>query len=300
MMTRKLTYFYLLFLRRRTQRWIILALLACYLIWGSTFFAIQVALETFPPFFQMGSRFLAASILLFIWAFFKQHQWPSWQQWRDAFISGTLLIGGGMGLLACAQEYISSSLAAAMTMMEPLIICTLSIFLGWKASRKDLLGIAIGCIGILLLSIQGSFQAQPMGLIFMLGCVTCWSVGSVLLAYKLKLAPGAMGLASQMLCGALVLTFLSLYYGETPQVPTFSSLSAWLYLVLAGSLGAYCAYMYLIKHASPALYSSYNYVTPVIALLIGVIFAGEFLHWQEILAMGICLSGIVLLLSSKQ
>lgn len=300
MITRKLTYFYLILLRRRTERWILLALLACYTIWGSTFFAIQVALETFPPFFQMGSRFLLASILLFAWAMYRQQHWPNWQQWRYAFLSGTLLIGGGMGLLACAQEYISSSLAAAMTMMEPLMICTFSAFLGWRASKKELLGIIIGMVGILFLSMQGSFQAQPKGLIFMLGSVTCWSVGSVLLAYKLKLAQGAMGLASQMFSGALVLLLLSFYYGESLQAPSWSSLFAWIYLVLAGSLGAYCAYMYLIKHASPALYSSYNYVTPVIALLIGMSFAGEFLHWQEIFAMGVCLSGIVLLLGSKR
>ena len=281
-------------------RWLVPALLACYLIWGSTYYAIQVALPSFPPFFQMGTRFLAASAILMVWGICHHRAWPTWRQWRDAALAGVLMIGGGMGLLACAQQFIHSSLAAAMTMLEPLLICVLSVCLGWRASGRELLGIGIGVAGILLLCSQGSFQSQPMGLVYMLGSVVCWSVGSVMIARYLKLAEGALGLAAQMLCGAVVLMLMSQFRGEVAQVPTWSALAAWSYLVLAGSLGAYCAYMYLIRYATPAVYTSYNYVTPVIALLIGVMMAGEQLQRVEIVAMGVCLCGIVLLLSPKR
>lgn len=277
-----------------------LALLACYLIWGSTYFAISVALPSFPPFFQMGTRFLAASALLFLWALIRHMPWPNWRQWRDAAIAGILMIGCGMGLLACAEQYIHSALAAAMTMLEPLLICLLSLVLGWRACRREFIGIGIGMIGILLLTSQNSFQAQPLGLLFMLGSVVSWSIGSVLVAKWLRPAPGSMGLACQMFCGALVLLLISGMAGEAPQMPTTNAWLAWSYLVLAGSLGAYVAYIYLVKNTSPAIYTSYNYVTPVIALLIGSFWGNEPVTWTEIAAMGICLCGIVLLLSPKR
>lgn len=299
MQVRQLPRFIPAWLVNHTNPWLLPALLACYLIWGSTFYAVQVALHSFPPFFQMGTRFLAASAILFAWALWRRSRWPTLQQWIHAAIAGTLMLGGGMGLLACAEQYIHSSLAAAMTTLEPLLICLLSITLGWRATRRELLGIGIGIFGVILLSCQGSLQAQPMGLVYMLGSVVCWSVGSVLLARYLHPATGAIGLASQMLCGAIVLLILSHFRAETPQIPTQSAWLAWGYLVLAGSLGAYCAYMYLIKNASPAVYTSYNYVIPVIALAIGVIWGHEQVQAVEMLAMGICLSGIVLLLSPK-
>ncbi|WP_284619983.1 drug/metabolite exporter YedA [Aquabacterium humicola] len=280
---------------------ILACLAATWLVWGSTYLAIKVALVSLPPFLQMGSRFVVAGALLFGWMVFRGAPLPSAKQWRNALIVGSLMLGGGMGGTALAEVSVGSGLVVAFIAVVPLMIALANRVYGVKPARGELAGIVVGLAGVLLLTQGAGFQASPAGLAAI--CIACltWSIGSVLSQQSLPLAPGAMGFASEMLCGGLVLLGLAFATGESlPAQIEPRAIAAWVYLVVAGSLIAFNAYMYLLANTSPGLASSYTFVNPVIAMLLGVALAGERITPAEWLAAGVILAGVVLLLRAKQ
>nr|WP_315426607.1 drug/metabolite exporter YedA [uncultured Albidiferax sp.] len=277
------------------------ALLACYLIWGSTYLAIHVALPSFPPFFQMGTRFLAAGGLLMAWLVARGQPMPSRTEWRNALLIGILMLGGGMGLTAQASVHIGSGLIATFIAVVPMLTSGWGLLFGQRPTRLELMGMATGLVGVGLLVQGASFAAAPIGLICITGATLTWSLGSVLSTTRLPLAKGPVGFASEMLCGGAALLLVSLALGEQPQwPPTLAASAAWLYLVLAGSLVAFSAYMYLLAHASSALATSYAFVNPLIALFLGVVLANEVVTSTEWLACGVILLGVVLILWAGQ
>lgn len=279
---------------------VLLALFTVYIVWGSTYLAIQVALESFPPFLLMGTRFLVAGVLLFAWLKWRGVVNPTRREWRDAGIIGILLLGGGMGLTAVAQQYVSSGMTAVFIACSPFILALCVGMFGQWPSGREWISIVIGFSGALLLASGGEFSAQPIGALALLGAIVAWNIGSVLSQRKLTLAPGAMGFASEMLLGGLFLIGIGLMRGEAFTAPmTAPALSAWAYLVVAGSLAAFTAYMYLLSTVSPALVSSYAYVNPVIAVILGSVFAGETVGIREALAMAVILGSVLMLTMSK-
>ena len=276
------------------------ALLACYLVWGSTYLAIRWALVSFPPFLQMGTRFLAAGALLMAWVLWRGGALPTLAQWRNALIIGTLMLGGGMGLTASAEQHIGSGLIAAFIAVVPMMVCGWGLLFGQRPSRLELAGMAVGIVGVLLLVRGASFAAAPIGMACIAGATLAWSLGSVLSTAKLPLAPGAAGFASEMLCGGAVLMLISLVLGEQfSWPPEPRAAAAWAYLVVFGSLIAFSAYLYLLGHASPAMATSYAFVNPVIALLLGVALANEAVTAGEWLACGVILFGVFLIFRGK-
>ena len=276
---------------------LILCLAATWLVWGSTYLAIKYALLSFPPFFQMGTRFLFAGVLLLAWMRWRGAAWPDRTQWRNALVLGTLMLGGGMGGTAVAEVTVGSGLVVAFIAVSPLMIAALNLLWGVKPGRLEAAGIAVGVIGVLMLTQGAGFQASPAGLAAIaIACVT-WSVGSVLSQRSLPLAGGAMGFASEMVCGGVVLLVFSALAGERPQWPPQPvATAAWFYLVVFGSLIAFNAYMVLLARASSGLASSYTFVNPVVAMLLGVAVAGEVVTGFEWLAAGVVLAGVVLML----
>lgn len=278
------------------------ALLACYLIWGSTYLAIRFALVSFPPFLQMGTRFLTAGVLLMAWLLWRgKDRLPTVPEWRNALVVGTLMLGGGMGLCASAEQHIGSGLIAAFIAITPMIVCGWGLLFGQRPTRLEFTGMAVGVAGVLMLVRGASFSASPAGIAYIAGAVAAWSLGSVLSTTKLPLARGAMGFASEMLCGGAVLMTISLAVGEhaaTPFAPL--AIASWLYLVVFGSLIAFSAYLYLLGHASPAVATSYAFVNPVIALLLGVLLGGERVTSGEWIACGVILAGVVLVFRGKK
>ncbi len=284
---------------KHLPRRVLFALLTVYIVWGSTYFAIHIALTSFPPFLLMGTRFLMAGALLYTWTKWRGAPNPSLLEWRDAGIIGVLMLGGGMGLTAVGQQYVSSGLTAVFIACSPMILSFCTGFFGIWPNRREWLGIVIGFAGAILLAAGGEFSAQPMGIIALLGAILCWDIGSVLSQRKLKLAPGAMGFASEMLLGGVFLVGVAVVKGESFSTPmTISALAAWSYLVVAGSLFAFTAYMFLLSRVSPALASSYAYVNPVIAVTLGVLLGGETFSPREMLAMAIILGSVALLTMS--
>lgn len=288
-------------------RLLIAALLACYLVWGSTYLAIRVALESFPPFFQMGTRFLAAGLLLMAWVRWRSGRdsaaptpWPTRREWRNAAVVGGLMLGVGMGMVASAEQHIGSGLIASFIAVVPMMVCGLGLLFGQRPSRLELAGMVIGIAGVLLLVRGASFSAAPAGLAFIGIATLAWSLGSVLSSTRLPLAAGPSGFASEMLCGGAILMVISLVLGEQfAWPPQPRAALAWVYLVVFGSLIAFSAYMYLLGHASPAMATSYAFVNPLIALLLGIAAANEAVTRGEWIACGVILLGVFLIFRGK-
>ena len=280
----------------RLARPVLIALLTVYLVWGSTYLAIHVALQSFPPFLLMGSRFVVAGAVLFGWCRWRGAVLPTRQQWAAALLIGALLLCGGMGMTAVAQQYVSSGLTAVFIACSPLIYALWAGLFGDWPTRREWLGILIGFAGAVLLASSGEFSAQPLGVIVLLFAIVSWTLGSILSLKKVQLAPGAMGFASEMLLGGVGMLAIALARGEVfAPVITLHAWLAWAYLVVAGSLGAFTAYMYLLPRASPALVSSYAYVNPVIAVGLGAAFGGEQLGRRELVAVAIILASVMLM-----
>lgn len=282
----------------------LLCLAATWLIWGSTYLAIKFALLSFPPFLQMGSRFFVAGALLMGWMRLRGAAMPNRRQWLNALVVGTLMLGGGMGGTAHAEVDVGSGLVVAFIAVVPVLMALM--LTAWRVypTRLEALGIACGLGGVLWLTQGAGFRASPAGLAWIaMACVT-WCIGSVLSQKTLPLAPGAVGFASEMLCGGVVLLLLAATQGDYRTMaehwpPQPIAVGAWLYLVVAGSLIAFNAYMLLLARASAGLASSYCFVNPVIALLLGVTLGGEVVTGGEWLASGVVLLGVVLLLAGR-
>ena len=190
------------------------ALLACYLVWGSTNLAIHFTLLSFPPFFQMGTRFLFAGGLLMGWLIFRKHKLPTRREWRNAFVIGSLMLGGVMGLVATAEQYIGSGLIATFIAAFPMVASGIGLFFGQCPGRLEWTSMAIGLAGVLLLAQGSSFSAASLGLLSITASIFLWSLGSVLSTTRLPMAAGPTGFASEMLCGGAVLMVISIALGE--------------------------------------------------------------------------------------
>ena len=281
---------------RALPRHVLFALLTIYIVWGSTYFAIHVALQSFPPFILMGSRFLVAGALLFGWLKWRGTANPTPRQWRDAGIVGVLLLGGGMGLTAVAQQYVSSGMTAVFIACSPMIMSLCAGLFGAWPNKREWTGILVGFSGAVLLSGSGELSAQPLGMMALLGAIVCWDMGSIISQKKCQVAPGAMGFASEMLLGGVFLIVMAFAKGESFSMSiTLPAFFAWSYLVVAGSLLAFSAYMYLLSKVTPALASSYAYVNPVIAVALGVMLAGEQIEPRAFIAIAIILASVALI-----
>jgi drug/metabolite transporter (DMT)-like permease len=280
---------------------ILACLAATWFVWGSTYLAIKFALESFPPFFQMGSRFLVAGTLLMLWVRWRGHKPPTLAEWRNATIVGALMLGGGMGGTAYAEQTIASGLVVAFIAITPALITLVSLPFGIRPSRLEVVGIGVGMVGVFMLVRGDAFAASPAGLIAIVTGTLAWSLGSVLSQHVFPLAPSASGFSSEMICGGAFLMVLSLATGENFSWPPQTlATAAWLYLIVFGSLIAFCAYMVLLANASPALASSYSFVNPVIAMLLGVSLGGEIITTYEWLAAGGVALGVTVLVLARR
>lgn len=273
---------------------IILALLAVYLIWGSTYLAIRIGLEGFPPFLLAGIRPLLAGAGLYFILRVKGERAPEKAEWRGGAVVGISLIAGGGGGVTFAQQWVSSGLAALGVATTPLWTVLFSGI--WKRlpTRLETAGLALGFAGMALLNLEGEMRANPVSAAALLMAVVSWSFGSAW-SRHLTLPSGMMAVAVEMVCGGAVLLVVSCVAGETVSaMPSLLSIGALLYLMLFGSLVGFSAYMYLLGRVRPALATSYAYVNPVIAVLLGALFAGERISTFGIMAMLVILASVTL------
>jgi len=256
---------------------ILAALVAVYLIWGSTYLAIKVTLQDLTPFLMASSRFLVAGALLYAFALWRGAPQPTARQWRNSTILGALLLLMGHGGVVFAQQWVPSSLAALAVASMPIWATVIAWLGGRKSSRLDLLGIGAGFVGVVLLNLDGGILGAGLGALALLLAPIAWAWGSML-ARELDLPKGLMISAAQMLTGGALLAVAALLHGEPwPARITLWPALCWVWQVVGGSIVAYTAYLYLLEKVRPALATSYAFVNPVIAVLLGVGLAGEVL-----------------------
>lgn len=275
-------------------------LAATWLVWGSTYLAIRFALPSFPPYWQMGTRFVIAGAALMVWRCWRGTPLPTAIQWRNAVIVGGLMLSLGMGNTAVAEQTIASGLVVAFVAIIPAMITLLNLFYGIRPTRIEVLGIVIGIAGVLMLVRGSGFSSSPQGLLAIGVAATGWSLGSVLSQQQCKLAAGTMGFASEMIAGGTLLLIMSLVTGESPVwSPEPAALLAWIYLIVFGSLIAFNAYMVLLSRTSAALASSYTFVNPMIAMLLGVTLGDEVITGFEWFAATIIVVAVALLILGR-
>lgn len=273
----------------------IAALLAVYLVWGSTYLAIRVALETIPPFTLGALRFLIAGGGLYLVLRLRGAPVPSPREWRSATITGVLLFVGGNGFVVLGEQWVSSGLVALVVGTMPLWAALFAGASGQRSSGREWLGLALGFLGISVLSLGGDLHAAGAGALLVLLSPVCWALG-VVLGRRGRLPAGEMAAASQMLSGGVVLLGLSAVRGEALHaVPSGRSLFALAYLIVFGSLVGFTAYGYLLRNTRAAVANSYAYVNPIVAIVLGAALAGEAVSPATWIAAAIILSGVAVL-----
>ncbi|WP_309570727.1 drug/metabolite exporter YedA [Deinococcus sp.] len=271
---------------------VLIALGVVYLVWGSTYFAIKVAIGSLPPLGMLALRFLLAGALLYGMLRLRGLPAPTRQQWGWSAVIGTLLLGGGTGFVTLAERDASSSVAALMIAVSPLFAALFATLWGEKTGKREWLGIGVGLVGIALLNL-GELRATPTAAVLLILAPVCWTFGSQW-SRHLPMPSGLMSSAAQMLTGGAVLTVLSVVFREKWSVPTAGSVWALAYLVVFGGVLAYSAYTYIVAHARPALATSYAYVNPVVAILLGVLVGGEHVGPLGWAALAVIVTGVVL------
>ncbi|PZR95813.1 MAG: drug/metabolite exporter YedA [Candidatus Chloroheliales bacterium] len=275
---------------------VLLALLTVYIIWGSTYLGIRFAVQGgFPPFMMAGLRFTIAGVALYLILRARGIANPARLEWRNAAIIGAFLLLGGNGGVTFAEQWVASGLAALAVATVPLWAALFAGLWGRWPSRFEWLGITLGLVGIALLNLNSDMTANGLGALVLVVAPISWAFGTVF-SRRLAMPKGLMASALEMIGGGVLLLFASLLLGEHfNQPPTSSSLWAFAYLTIFGSLLAFSAYDYLLRRARPTLITSYAYVNPPVAVLLGAIMAGEQLTPIGLLAMFIILGGVVLI-----
>jgi drug/metabolite transporter (DMT)-like permease len=278
---------------------IVLALFCTYFIWGSTYLAIRFGIESFPPFLMAGMRYALAGSILYIAMLFLGAPNPTKRQWLSATAIGIMLPALGNGTVCYVQQTISSSVAALSIATAPIWMAIFSSIWGHKITNKEWLGIAIGLVGIVLLNVSGSLHGNLVRAMLLIFAAASWSFGSVW-SKHMDLPSGLMASASQMLVGGVVLLCVSAIQSESwPQHVSTKSWGAMLFLVVLGSIVSYSAYQYLLKTVRPLVASSNTFVNPVVAFIVGILFASEHVSTNEYIALAIILVGVFLVLSES-
>jgi drug/metabolite transporter (DMT)-like permease len=276
------------------------SLFALYLIWGSTYLAIRVALESYPPFLMAGTRFLVAGGAFYAFLRWRGMAAPTRAQWLNAAITGTLLLGMGNGLVCYAEQSVASGLAAVAVAAMPLFAALFGGLYGQWPRRMEWLGLGVGFAGVVLLNLGGGMAGATLGAIALLVAAMAWAFGSVW-SRRRNMPPAAMNTAAQMLTGGAVLFAGALLFGERfPAAPSTASTLSLVYLAAFGSLIAFTAYLYLLNTVRPALATSYAYVNPPVAVLFGALLGGETVHAFDLVAMAVILGGVALIALARE
>lgn len=281
---------------RRVPLLLIGAFIALYLIWGSTYLAIRIGVESWPPLLMAGVRFVVAGALMYGYLRWRGVPNPSWQEWKSAAAIGFLLLSCGNGGVTLAEDLgVASGVAALAVATVPLFALLFGLIWGQRTTRLEWAGILLGLVGIGLLNLGSNLQASPLGAVLIIFAAAAWSFGSMW-SKNLKLPAGPMASAVEMLAGGFALLAGSLLSGERMvAAPTAAGWGALAYLIVFGSIIAFSSYLYLLKNVRPAAATSYAYVNPVVAVLLGIGFAGETVGIEEGLAMLVIIGAVVLI-----
>ena len=264
---------------------IVAALFAVYVIWGTTYFAIRVAVRDMSPYFLVATRMCVAGVVLLVWTWARGRPLPSLAQWRGALAVGCLLLVLGNGSVSVAERWVSSGAAVALISIVPLATAVWSGVFGAWPRRSEWLTIGLGALGAAIMLCGRDLTASSAGTLILLGGAASWSLGTVL-ARRLPVAAGAAGFGSEMLCAGAVSFVVSAVLGEhwTWHLNP-GAWAAWGYLVVFGSLIGFSAYRFIVERLSPTLAATYAYVNPPVGLLTGWWLGGE--RFSPLLLLGL-------------
>jgi drug/metabolite transporter (DMT)-like permease len=280
---------------------------AVYVIWGSTYFAIRVGLESFPPLLLAGTRHIGAGVVLYS-LFRKSGARPRKAQWITAAITGVLLLFAGNGGVCWAEQTVPSGITA-------LLVATVTLWMvlvdwlrpgGHRPSARVLVGIVIGFAGLLILvdpaHLGNSSGVNPIGAAVLVLASLSWACGSLYSKHGSLPSSPLLGAGMQALCGGVVLWIVGLLSGEGAHFHLKSvTPRAWLavgYLVVFGSCIGFSAYLYILKKSTAARVATYAFVNPIVALLLGWGFGGESLSGRTLIAGAVILTAVVLVITA--
>jgi drug/metabolite transporter (DMT)-like permease len=279
---------------------VFIALGAVYLIWGSTYLGIRFALEGFPPYMLGALRFVVAGAGLYTFLRIRGMRRPTLVEWQGSALLGALMLVLGFGGVTFAEQYVSSGLTALAVGAMPLWAALFAGLFGRWPVKIESLGLVLGFTGLIILNLSGGLRASPTGAVVLLISPACWAMGSVL-SGRLRLPPGLMASAAEMLCGGVFMAAISLLRGERlHHMPSPHATLSLAYLIVFGSIVAFSAYLFLLGRVRPSLATSYAYVNPVVAMGVGVWLGGEHTSGAAILATPIILAGVVIVLIGQQ
>jgi drug/metabolite transporter (DMT)-like permease len=284
---------------------VIAAFAAVYLIWGSTYLGIRLAIDSIPPLLMAGARFLIAGLLLYGVMRARGATAPNKQHWISAFVLGGLLLLAGNGGVSWAQQTVPSGLTALVVAAVPLWIMLVD-WLRPKGARPTwlvLAGLAAGFAGIVLLvagkNQLGQRMVDPAGALVLLLATLCWALGSVYSRHAAKPPSALLTVAMQMIAGGLLQLLVGFGLGEGAAFSwsriTAASAGAFVYLTLVGSLVGFTAYVWLLQVSTPAKVSTYAYVNPLIAVGLGHLVLGEAIPKSAALAGALVLAAVILI-----
>jgi drug/metabolite transporter (DMT)-like permease len=286
-------------------------ILVLYVVWGSTYLGIAIAVETLPPFLMAAVRFLVAGTILLVWSAARAggsfHR-PSVGEIRDAAIIGGLLLGGGMGLVAYGELAAPSGVAALLVAMMPLWLVLLGrILFGERLPPLAAGGIGLGLVGVAILVSPGDAALEgvdPVHVLALLLSPVCWATGSLFAAHRARLPDRplvATGL--QMVLGGVVLLAMALLAGEPagfdPAAVSTRSLIGLAYLTLIGSILAFTVYGWLLRVAPLPQVSTYAYVNPIVAVVLGALILGEPLTARTVVAGVVIVAAVALIITAR-
>jgi drug/metabolite transporter (DMT)-like permease len=291
--------------------WLVLsAFAAVYVIWGSTYLGIHIAIQTIPPFLMAGARFFIAGVFLFAVMRLRGDARPTLAHWRDAAIVGVLLLLGGNGGVSWAQQTVPSGIAALIVAATPLWMNLIDWLrpAGKRPGLSVFAGLAVGFVGVAMIGLSrdhlGHRLVNPIGAIVLLIATLSWAFGSVFSHHARKPTSALLAIGMQMIAGGIALFLAGAATGEIPRFHpaaiSHASLVAFIGLTLLGSLVGFTAYVWLLQVSTPARVSTYAYVNPFIAVLLGRVFLDEPLPHSVAFAGTLILGAVVLITLKKR
>lgn len=291
------------------SRWrLVVAYAAVYLLWGSSYLGIQVAIETLPPLFSAGLRYAVAGLAIMIWLLARGTPAPTKAEWRMGIISGLLMFVINSGGIVWATQFVASGMVALLNATTSLwmVLIDWLIYRSTRPNRMIFLGLLLGLAGMVMLS--GPDQANPAGLyppaLFILIIAPgAWALGSLLIRRSPVTLQPFRTSAIQLSTGGLLLSLVGAFSGELVNfqwdMVSLRSVLAILYLAIASSLIAYGSFVWLMRVDTPARVSTYGFVNPVVALFLGVVLAGETLTINTLAAAAVILAGVIIITYHK-
>lgn len=286
---------------------VILAFAAVYLIWGSTYLGIALAIKSIPPMVMGGTRFLVAGTLLFLWCYLVRMDRPQLRDWKQDGVIGALMIFGGNGAVVWVEQYLPSGLVAVAVASIPIWLAVLDRG-NWRMTfsrAMPVAGLVIGFAGVVFLFTSGekiTLNNSPLGAIsvpvLILGNI-CWAIGTLYSKKIVSTTSVFMRVSVQMIIGGMIYGLAGLLSGEWNSFQSdgtqLQSFLALLYLIVFGSLVAYLAYIWLLTVRPAAQVGTYAYVNPAVAVFLGFIFNDEPLTIGTAVALILILTGVVLI-----